>query len=356
MDSDTAMACPRQRGFVLALTLWILAAIAVVVGLVTLWALDAVRDATQAREQLDGQLAIISTRDTLMYLGATRERTLAGMQTQVQPEAERALRSLDEFGALRHGARGGELRLDGQPYQGLAGASFAIQDEAGLFSLVAPTPFELDRFLAWAQVPPGEVAALRDAFLDYGDADSLRLLNGAEEREYARVDRPPPPNRRLLLPRETTQVLGWERLSAEARERLPGATTTFYSGAVNLNTVPEDLLPVWVAGCPQACRTLVERRELQPFRAARDVESLLGITLPGDEMVDYRFLADDTLRFTLWSRSGLGWRIHVRFTPLADQVGPWSILAAYPISAPGNDAPAQPTGSDLLADTAPGRS
>ena len=120
--------------------------------------------------------------------------------------------------------------------------------------------------------------------------------------------------------------------------------------------MPSDLLPVWVPGCPSACELLETRRAAQPFGNASEVESLLGVRLPGDEMVDYRFLSDNTLRLTLWSRSGLAWRMHVRFTPLADQVGPWSILAAYPISAPGTDATAQSTGSDLFADAPPGRS
>src|SRR5690606_10430900 len=221
---------------------------------------------------------------------------------------------------------------------------------------VAPTPRELDRFLGWAGVPGDEVAPLRDAFLDYADSDSLVRLHGAEARDYGDESRPPPPNRRPLLPAEVFRLLGWTGVPPELHRPLPHATTTFYSGAVNLTTVPPALLPVWVTGCPQTCDLLVERRSRQPFTSAREVESLLGIALPGDPMVDYRFMADNTFRFTLWSRSGLAWRMHVRFTPLADRNGPWSILAAYPIASPGNDAPAQTTGSDLFADAPPGRS
>lgn len=356
MARDRSPRARPPRGFVLALTLWILAAVAVVVGLTTLWALDMVRDATRGRAQLESELNMLGTRDTLLYLGATRERTLGGLHPDVQPADARALRSLEEFGALQRDARGGELQLDGTPYAGLGATTFAIQDSAGLFSMVAPAPRDFDRFLAWAGVQEDAIPPLRDALYDYTDADSLTLLHGAEAREYRRESLPGPPNRRLLLPDEAMRVFGWAALPDTVRATLDDATTTFYAGAVNLNTVPVDLLPVWVPGCPLSCAIVETRRAEQPFRNAREVEALLGVPLPGDDMVSYRFLSDDTLRFTLWSRSGLAWRMHVRFTPLADQVGPWSILAAYPISAPGTDATAQSTGSDLFADAPPGRS
>lgn len=356
MDFDRrSLQPPAERGFVLALTLWILAAIAVAVGLSTLWALDAVRNAGAERARVESELAMASTRDTLLYLGATRRRTRAGLATSLPTDVQQALRSLDDLGGLATDPVGGELRLDGRAYAGLGDTTFSIQDEAGLFVLAAPTATTLDRFLAWAGVPLDEIATLRDAFLDYTDADKLRRLNGAEAREYEREGRPPPPNRRLLLASEADRVLGWDKLPQALRDRLPEMATTFYSGATNLNTVPEALLSAWIPGCPDNCRRLVERRDTLPFRHASEVELFLGIRLPGDPGVDYRFLADDSLRLTLWSRSGAAWRIHVRFTPLADQVGPWSVLALHPTSRPGNDAPARPTGSDLFADMAADR-
>lgn len=354
MASDRGQGRPA-RGFVLALTLWILAAIAIAVGLATLWALDAVRDASAEREHVEAQLAMAGTRDTLLYLGATRQRTLSGLATAAPEPDEQALRSLDDLGGVLSEPVGGELRLDGRPYVGLEGTMFSIQDESGLFVLASPVPATLDRFLAWAGVPRDQVATMRDAFLDYTDADDLRRLNGAEAREYARESRPPPPNRRLLLPVEVERILGWDKLPQGLRGRLPDLSTTFYSGAANLNTMPEALLPAWIPGCPDSCKRLVERRDRQPFRFASEVEMFLGIRLPGDPGVDYRFLPDETLRFTFWSRSGGAWRMHVRFTPLADHSGPWSVLVIHPISRPGNDAPAQATRSDLFADVATGR-
>ncbi|HEY0309785.1 MAG TPA: type II secretion system protein GspK [Luteimonas sp.] len=344
-----------QRGFVLAMTLWILAAMAVVVGLLTLWALDAVRNAAGEREQVEDLLSMESTRDTLLYLAATRATTRAGLPTEPLGEAERARRLLDDFGMFSTEPRGGELALDDQPYQGLGHARFSLQDEAGLFQLAVPRPEELQRLLRSQGVPQEVVPRFTDALLDYTDADDLRRLEGAESREYRREGRAAPPNRRLLVPIELARVLGWDALPEAARGRLPGDATTFVSGAVNLNTMPEALLPAWVPGCPENCRRLVERRKRVPFASAREIELLLGTPLPGDTAVDYRFLAADTLRLTVWGRSGVAWRIHVRFTPNADQRGPWSILAVHPVPRPPEDAIAQPTGSSLLADAAPVR-
>lgn len=344
----------RPRGFVLAVTLWLLAGIAVVVGLVSLWSLDEVRDAARDREAVEDQLAINGTRDTLVYLAATRATTLGGLPTRALAEDERATRLLEEFGALDRSPRGGELQLDGTVYRGLGETRFAVQDEAGLFSMTWPDPYNVDRLLASQQVPREQIPGLRDPLLDYVDADDLRLLQGAEAREYEEADLPPPANRRLLLPAELQRVLGWHAMPEAKREALVDIVTTVYAGAINLNTAPAALLPAFLSGCPQTCEAFKARRALQPFQSSDEVESLFGVRLPGDSMVDYRFAPSETLRMTVWGRTGAAMRIHVKLAPLTDQHAPWYVLAAYPVPRPALDAPAQPTDSALLSDPAVG--
>lgn len=344
----------RPRGFVLAVTLWLIAAIAIVVGVMTLWSVDRVRDASTERAGIEDRIAMASTRDTLIYIAATRELTLAGLPLKPVGDAERAKMLLDEFGALRHDPVGGELRMDGTPYSGLGGTTFAIQDEAGLFSLTWPNPFQLDGFLASQGVERDQVPRLRDALLDYIDADDLAHLNGAESRDYAAGKREPPPNRRLLLPVEVLRVYGWWKLPAEARARIPEVTTTFESGALNLNTMPEAMLPAWISGCPAVCKALVARRVVAPYRNSYQLETELGIRLPGDSLTDYRYMPSESMRLTLWGRSGGAWRIHVRLTPLADRRGPWAVLASYPIPRPAANA-AQPIEDPLFTDAKTGR-
>lgn len=345
----------RERGFVLAITLWLLAGIAVAVALMTLWSLQQVTEARIAHERLQDELAVSGTRDTLLYIASTRELTRAGLPVQVLADDKKALRHLDDLGSLIRDPIGGELQLDGSPYRGLQSTVFAIQDEAGLFPMVLPGPAELDRFLLAQGVSPEQVPRLRDTLLDYIDSDDLTRINGAERRDYEREHLPPPPNRRLLTPAEISRPAGWASLPAALLAQLPGRISPYYSGAVNLNTMPRELLPTWVPGCPEACDRLVEARKARAFVSALDVEARLGILLPGDNAVDYRFLADRTMRMTLWGESGAAWRIHVRLTPLVDKRGPWTILASYPIARPSFDEPADDTGSPLLADPAPDR-
>lgn len=348
----TRRRAPRtSAGFVLAVTLWLLAGIAIATALITLWAREQVTQARIGREYVEDEIDRFGTRDTLLYLAATRELTRAGLPVEPLSDAGMASRRLDEFRGLRLDPIGGELKLDGTAYAGFRSSRFAIQDEAGLFPVVWPREHDLDNFLRAQGVAAEQVPALRDALLDYIDPDDLNRLNGAERRDYERLDKPPPPNRRLLTPWEIARVHGWDALPPEQLARIAERITPYYAGAVNLNTMPIGLLPTFIAGCPAACEQLVLRRGEVPFASSWEVQALLSTPLPGDDAVDYRYVADDGLRLTVWGRTGAAWRFHVRLTPLADRRGPWSILAAYPITRPvEHDQPAEPTGSALLAD------
>ena len=56
------------------------------------------------------------------------------------------------------------------------------------------------------------------------------------------------------------------------------------------------LLPTLLNGCPRTCDTLMAQRRDRPFRSAVELQALLGVQLPGDDMVEYRFAPSDTLR------------------------------------------------------------
>ena len=355
MVSDRSRATVRSGGFILAVTLWILAGITIAVALMTLWAVSQIQDAQVARAQFDDEASLYETRDTLLYLIATRDKTLAGQPTKALAPDELAYRRLSEFGELSPVPVGGELRLDGSPYQGFGSSMFSLQDEAGLFPVVWPGPADLDRFLGLYGVRPERWPRLRDTLLDYLDPDDLTRVNGAEAREYTQARRPPPPNRRLLVPGELALVMGWEALPPEKLAAMIEHLTPYYAGGINPNTMPEELLPLRIPGCPETCRRLVEQRRLRPFTSTSDMQARLAIQVPGDDALDYRYVADDTLRITLWRRTGAAWRMHVRLTPLADQQGPWSILAAYPIARPSPNEPVEQTGSPLFADKTPGQ-
>ena len=341
----------RSEGFILAVVLWMLVAIAVVVGLFVLWSRERVAEASALRAAVEARADMIGTRDTLLYIAATVPMTQGGLPVAPLSPTELSMRRLDEFGAFDKAPRGGELRLDGTLYRGLGEATVALQDEAGLVGLAVPETAPFPRLLAAAGVPAGERASLADAIADYVDADDLRRLNGAEARRYEREDLPPPANRPLLLPAELRRVFGWHALPPERFDWLAARTTTGYAGALNLNTAPIDLIEALVPECQRVCAERLSRRGDEPFLSGRDFEAEAAARLPGDRDIDFRVVPSEHLRMTLWGASGSAWRIHVRLTPLADGAAPWAVDAAYRVPRPADDDPPRPIPSPFF--TAP---
>ena len=340
----------REQGFILAMVLWMLVAVAVGVGFLMLWTRERVAEATLGRAEVEGRIAALSTRETLLYLAATVPATQAGQPLSPLPEGELAARRLDDFGGFDRRPRGGELRLDGHPYRGLGGIVFAIQDESGLVPVAFPETSPVPRLLAAAGAPARDVASLVDRLVDYVDADDLRRLNGAEARDYERAGRPPPPGRPLLSPRELPRVLGWDALPPEVLARAQDWSTSAYSGALNLNTAPVPLLAAFVDSCGTVCRDRLARRDAALFFSGRQFEDETAARLIGDRDTDYRNAPSDTWRLAFWGASGRAWRIHVRLTPLADQAAPWTVDAVYRAPRPDADDAPPTIPSPLFAD------
>lgn len=340
---------PQQRGFILAVVLWLLAAIAVAVGLLLFWSRERVQEATQLRESVDARIAMISLRDTLFYVSATVPTTQAGLPLSPLPANELAARRLADFGGFDRSPRGGELRMDGAHYIAASGAHVALQDEAGLIPLSYPVNSPIPVLLRAAGVPRAEHSALWDALIDYTDADSLRRLNGAEAPAYEKAGLAPPPGRPLIAVRELWRVYGWAALDTQAKERIDAWSTTGYGGPLNLNTVPEPLLRSILPACSAICSQRIARRAELPFLSGRTFEIETATLLPGDRDTDYRTVPSDALRLTLWGATGSAWRIHVRLTPLADRAAPWTVDAAYRVPRPPNDDAPQPIQSPLFA-------
>ncbi len=87
---------------------------------------------------------------------------------------------------------------------------------------------------------------------------------------------------------------GWDRLPPATLGHMAALATVNYGGGVNLNTVPPALLPMWVPNCPEGCEAVLRRRRQQALSSATEVELLAGGRLPGDNLLDYRFMAGET--------------------------------------------------------------
>lgn len=329
----------RTHGFVLAVTLWILAAIAVVAALVSLWAIEGVRDAGAMQEEAEDAVAAYGTAQTVIYLLATRDKTLAGLPSKAIDRAEYSARMLEDFGALRNDPVGGEMALDDQAYRGIGETRFSIQDAAGLIGFTWAVPPVADMLVASDPALQAQAARLRDTLLDYVDEDDDVRPNGAERSEYLAAGRPEgPPNRMLMSPWELTQVLGWENVPRASLEKLERIMTVHYLGPLNINTVPEEVLASMIQGCPALCRTWVEQRHRTPYTSHYELENRIAVDLPTTVDDYYRTMPDFHQRVTVWDRKGNGWRWNVRLTPMADKQAPWTILSVYPIHLEARDA------------------
>jgi len=310
----------RPSGFILATTLWILAAIALAFGYLATWSQQALTEAQQGREAFRQQLARHDTLATLLYALASRRVTFAGLSGQ-PPLAAKTLFT-DERAVV---PTGDELRLDDRPYRGFGDVCFSIQDEGGLIGLNLIDERLLGKLLGLLDVPLSRRPVLIATLRDYIDENDAHRLNGAEAFQYRRRRLSPPPNRFLLTTWEVYRVMGWARHeSLWRKDRLPRLTTVMTGGLPNFNTAPLRVLQAMPALTAADALKIQNARERRPFRSLADVTHAIGHPLPIDPM-DTRFLASAYWRISLWSENGSTLvELHVKLTPLGREA-PWII-------------------------------
>lgn len=145
------------------------------------------------------------------------------------------------------------LATDGRRYKLTETLSISVQDERGLLAVNTLDEKTLSRLLDSLGMRVENQARLIDGLLDYIDADDLKRLNGAERREYARMNKPPPSNDFLRARDQLQEVEGWDdlfdRLRSAGQTSNPGVESRFidlfsisrHSG-VNLNSAPAAVL------------------------------------------------------------------------------------------------------------------
>ena len=214
----------RASGFVLAATLWILAAITVGVGAFASWTTLSLQRANVVKEQLQGEIDQMSTEAVVKYFVAAKSVDLAGFIGE------------GEGNSTVH------LRMDDRPYVGIGKGRFALQDEGGLLKLS-----DLPRFpqiLQYMGVPDSKVGPLIDQFQDYVDTDNDKRLNGAEASSYDARGLPDPPNRALFTSWEAFNILDWASTESLWKgHSFPRMTTTIDIGDYrNLNSAPGPII------------------------------------------------------------------------------------------------------------------
>jgi len=325
----------RQQGFVLILTLCILAAILIVAAYFGERVHRSLELAQLRQVLTDKQIALNNTRSEILFRLCTTH--------------------LSQYGL---GDLGSEIALDDRPYAN-EGTTVQLQDSRGLISINYVGDDQLYAFLGVMQVPVEQRGHLADTLHDYIDADDLRHLEGAESAEYLEQGLPPPRNMPLVSPMELKSIIGWRDMSSLWQSTPPVTDLVSVEGLgpINPGTAPWQVLASLPGVTPALAQTIVARRKLGPISVDL-LEQMTGISLNSfpPKAVNY---PSGSLRITQ-KAIGMPWsiRYNVQLTPLSD-ISPWQISYYYRVEenktdsgseknvADGSEIPPLPTKSVL---------
>lgn len=324
----------------------------------------AVAEAQAEVDAFEAEVAMVGTRETLLYLLTTQRQTFAGVTVdqQVVWSAGQATalppEGLDpDLGTSRLPV-GNEIAMDGSSYLGLGDIRFALQDDAGLFSPNWAYDFYRPGFFSLLEVPPDQWSRMDATRLDYQDPDSLHRLGGAEAEQYRAEGMLPPTNQVILTPLELRRVLGWnEALEDRSDASVMSLITAARTVLININTAPAAVLRTVPGVDKQLAERIVALREAQPFMLDWKFRQAFDLPLGPDQPVGFLAVGYGTLR--LWhNEAGPVRLVHWTLTPIDEGGRPWRL--DYEITLPRDDVAdttlARPPQTPLFAQPAsPGR-
>jgi general secretion pathway protein K len=248
----------RQGGFLMVVTIWLLAAVAIAAAYFAARTQQALQ-AAQMRQQInEATVAVEGARAELLFRAAVQPLTLQGLGRAPQ-----------------------EIRLDGRPYRE-SGTDVRLQDAAGLLGLNQFADEAMSRLIGQFGVPVERASVLIDTLRDYVDEDNLKRLNGGEEAEYRTAGREGGPrNAPLLSATELRQVLVWPDAPGLWKSpRLLDLVTVEEVRSINLNSAPAEVLATLPRVGPEGARAIIARREIEPVTPAW-LDRMLGTSLDG---------------------------------------------------------------------------
>jgi general secretion pathway protein K len=306
----------RQGGFVLPLTLWILAAIAIAAGAFAERMMAALNLAHLAEQRIQSLIDMDNTRAEILFRLSVTPLTVFGLGS----------------------APGQAIALDDRPYHGEGRSLLRLQDNRSLLNLNFADEDSLHRLLAALNIPFDQRNHLIDTLNDYTDEDGFRRLSGAEAREYEAAGLPPPRNDKLVSPYDLRNILAWRDLpQLWQNSGLSNLTATGTAAGVNPNTAPWEVLITLPGMTEDLTQKIMTLREQTPILSAGEVAGLIGV--PTSRLVlQVIAFPSDSIRVTQ-SVPGQAWalRYNVNLTPFAE-TAPWRIDYHYKIESPYPDA------------------
>ncbi len=330
---------PRHHGvngFILPLTLWMIAIVGLLAATINVWVARAVANSHALAQRTQLELAQANVRNELTYMMGRRATSYRGLE--VGPTV--SVVTTSDFMSLVAGPTdsGRALKMDGRAYalESDPNIVLMIQDAAGLFNLNTLMPQTLRRVLLGFNIPDTQVNRLADTLQDYIDDDDLTRLAGAEKTQYERLNLRPPSNAFLVTPYEAQRALGWDKLDVLWKGDMESPMLTTCRGtAVNLNTAPAAVLMAIVPGMTRdKVDQLLVRRAQKPFRSTREFAAAADMLIT-DEPFLYSLIPGSCVVVDLIDKlSGQ----HTRFSLTLDRLSdtrPWRI--DYAIRIPSQD-------------------
>ena len=290
----------QQQGFVLVVTLWMLAVITIGAAYFAERVASSVSLARQTQQATEALLEMSSTRSEILFRLGTTPASVFGLGPTPQSA----------------------IALDNRAYRGSGNDIVRLQDSCGLINVNFIQPEMLRRLLGQMGVAAENRDALLDTLNDYIDADDLRRLNGAESAEYVARGLPLPPNDWLVTPWQLQNIIGWREQAALWRDqRLPEIVTTARVLGFNPNTAPRETLAALPGSSLEIADNLIKMRTLRAFTSLSQLSGVAGqLGLDSDSVV---FFSGGSIRLTQESDK-IPWALHyqITLTPTADRA-PW---------------------------------
>jgi general secretion pathway protein K len=317
----------RQRGFVLATSVWMIAIILLLGSLFHGYVQSQFTRAVMVRSQLQQSIDADSTEQTLLYLLATRRVTRAGLTVLPQ---EQGVTFDEDLGALTTSTgsstsapTGSEIRLDGSVHKGIGCIRFSLQDRGGFIGLNNLDALDWYIQLMKRHASSPQVRSLVAALADYTDGNNRRRIGGAERAEYHEAGLGGPRNAPLRSDAELFAVYGWEQwLKNKQHAHWREWVDINRSNRYNVNTAPVGLLPLLLDIGVDEASQLQRIRSVTPFRSLDDVaEALSRLNVWQPER--FRFYPTEKIRLELWCEGDNYSTVRaIQLTPKG-LLGPW---------------------------------
>ena len=322
----------RQRGFILAAVLWVLAIMLIAVAVFHEYVQRKLVVGIQAKENLQNNLDMLSTEQTILYLLGTSRFTLVGMSFSSLTQEQARDESTSYIMPV-----GDELRFDGVHYVGIGNTHFSLQDNAGLLSVNDLNDEPLRQLLKHQGVGNIDLARLMASKADYIDSDDDERLSGAESLSYTAKNMYPPTNDFLRTPQELVRIMGWqEGMGNLPVTQLDKLFSTRRFALMNLNAMPKYLLVNYLGLSESTASLLYSERYSNPIRSAEDFLSRTNRQAMIDEDI-FGYFPTENISLRFWPKGGGQAKlISLQLTPNG-LLGPWLVDYEYSVEPPENN-------------------